>query len=51
MLFTEVPIMERFAAAAREAGFSTVEYLYRYDFKPGDLNSPLQKKRHEAGAF
>jgi hydroxypyruvate isomerase len=43
MLFTEVPFMERFAAA-REEGFSTVEYLYPYDFKPGDLRSQLQKK-------
>jgi len=42
MLFTEVPFMERFAVA-REAGFSIVEYLYPYDFKPGDLRSQLQK--------
>jgi len=35
MLFTEVPFMERFAAA-REAGFCAVEYLHPYDFKPGE---------------
>lgn len=42
MLFTEVPFMERFAAA-RDAGFSAVEYLFPYDFKPGELRSQLQK--------
>ena len=31
MLFTEVDFLDRFAAAA-EAGFSGVEYLFPYDF-------------------
>ena len=42
MLFTEVPFMDRFAAA-KEAGFSAVEYLFPYDYKPGDLRAQLQK--------
>ena len=41
-LFTEVPFLEPFAAA-KNAGFSTVEYLYPYEFKPGDLKCRLQK--------
>jgi hydroxypyruvate isomerase len=41
MLFTEVPFLERFRSA-REAGFSTVEYLFPYDFKVEDLKSQLQ---------
>lgn len=36
MLFTEVPFLERFAAA-RKAGFSAVEFQFPYDFAPSDI--------------
>ncbi len=36
MLFTELPFLERFAAA-RAAGFSVVEYLFPYDFPAAQL--------------
>lgn len=42
MLFTEVPFMERFGLAA-EAGFACVEYLFPYDFPPGDLKGQLDR--------
>jgi hydroxypyruvate isomerase len=32
MLFTELPFLDRFAAA-EAAGFSGVEYLFPYDFE------------------
>ncbi len=35
MLFTELPFLDRFAAAA-EAGFPAVEYLFPYDFPQED---------------
>jgi len=36
MLFTEVPFLERFGAAAR-AGFRAVEYQYPYEWQPRDI--------------
>ena len=36
MLFTELPFLERFAAA-RAAGFSAVEYLFPYEYEPDRL--------------
>ena len=42
MLFTEVPFMERFALA-REAGFSFVEYLLPYEYRPEDLKAQLDR--------
>jgi len=50
MLFNEVPFMERFTVA-REAGFSFVEYLSPYDFKPEDLKSQLQKNGQKQVLF
>jgi len=44
MLFTEVPFMERFAAA-RDAGFSAVEYLFPYEFEPAELKAQLVQNR------
>ncbi|MBY0611402.1 MAG: hydroxypyruvate isomerase [Beijerinckiaceae bacterium] len=41
MMFTEVPFMDRFALAAK-AGFRGVEYLFPYDFEPGDLADQLK---------
>ncbi|MEP6824122.1 MAG: hydroxypyruvate isomerase [Ramlibacter sp.] len=41
MLFTEVPFMERFAAA-RAAGFDAVEYLFPYPYAREDLGAALR---------
>ncbi|WP_298231238.1 hydroxypyruvate isomerase [uncultured Azohydromonas sp.] len=40
MLFTEVPFLDRFERAAR-AGFTAVEFLFPYDFKPQEIRSRL----------
>jgi hydroxypyruvate isomerase len=40
MLFTELPFMQRFAAA-RAAGFGAVEYLFPYDFPKEELAAQL----------
>jgi hydroxypyruvate isomerase len=40
MLFTEVPFLERFALA-KEAGFSFVEYLFPYAYRPEELKQLL----------
>jgi hydroxypyruvate isomerase len=42
MLFTELPFMERFAAA-RAADFDAVEYLFPYAFAKEDLAAQLRK--------
>jgi hydroxypyruvate isomerase len=42
MLFTEVSFVERFALA-HEAGFTHVEYLFPYAFKPEELKAELEK--------
>jgi hydroxypyruvate isomerase len=41
MLFNEVPFMERFAAA-KEAGFEAVEYLFPYAFDKNELAQALK---------
>jgi hydroxypyruvate isomerase len=41
MLFTELPFMERFAAA-RAAGFDAVEYLFPYPYPKEDLVAALR---------
>jgi hydroxypyruvate isomerase len=41
MLFNEVPFLDRFEAAAK-AGFTGVEYLFPYDFEPGELVDKLK---------
>jgi hydroxypyruvate isomerase len=42
MLFTEAPFLDRFAAAA-EAGFRGVEYLFPYAFQKDDIAERLHK--------
>lgn len=42
MMFTEVPFMERFAAAAN-AGFSAVEFLFPYDYPAAEIREQLDK--------
>ncbi|TGE03453.1 hypothetical protein C9F07_08200, partial [Salmonella enterica subsp. enterica serovar Poona] len=39
---TEVPIIERFAAAA-EAGFQAVEFLFPYDFAASEIKAQLSR--------
>ncbi|MEO1017190.1 MAG: 2-oxo-tetronate isomerase [Pseudomonadota bacterium] len=41
MMFNEVPFLERFAAA-RNAGFDAVEYLFPYDFPAEDVARNLE---------
>ncbi|MBU9272233.1 2-oxo-tetronate isomerase [Burkholderia gladioli] len=40
MMYTEHPLLERFAAAARD-GFRAVEYLFPYDFAADELKARL----------
>jgi hydroxypyruvate isomerase len=40
MMFNEVPFLDRFAAA-REAGFDAVEYLFPYDYEAAELRRRL----------
>lgn len=40
MLFTELPFLDRFAAAAA-AGFTAVEFLFPYEYEKSDLKSAL----------
>ena len=42
MMFTELPFLERFEAAA-SAGFSGVEYLFPYDFDRDELAALLRR--------
>lgn len=42
MLFTEVPFLDRFALA-HEAGFTTVEYLFPYDYPISELKDRLTR--------
>ncbi len=42
MMFTEVPFLERFTAAAH-AGFRAVEFLFPYDYAPSEISARLQQ--------
>ncbi|MBN8981749.1 MAG: hydroxypyruvate isomerase family protein [Rhizobiales bacterium] len=42
MMFTEVPFLDRFAAAA-DAGFDAVEFLFPYDFAADDVGERLHR--------
>ena len=42
MLFSELPFLDRFAAA-KAAGFNGVEYLFPYDFDKADLREQLDE--------
>lgn len=44
MLFSELPFLDRFAAA-KASGFAGVEYLFPYEFEKAELREQLQ--RHE----
>ena len=50
MMFTEVPFLDRFQAAA-EAGFDAVEFLFPYDFSPADIAQRLQDNQLTQALF
>ena len=50
MLFTEVPFLERFGAAAR-AGFRGVEFLFPYEFEAGRIREELDRHGLEMVLF
>lgn len=50
MLFTEVDFLDRFAAAA-EAGFTGVEYLFPYDFPAEEIKARLDANKLEQVLF
>ena len=41
MMFTEWPFLDRFAAAA-EAGFEAVEFLFPYEYAPEEIAARLE---------
>ena len=50
MMFNEVPFLERFAAAA-EAGFKAVEFLFPYDYTPDEVAGRMEASRVECVLF
>ena len=46
MLFTELPFIERFRAAA-QANFKAVEFLFPYAFEPAQIVEQLRKNELE----
>jgi hydroxypyruvate isomerase len=50
MMVTEVPFLDRFAAAA-DAGFDAVEFLFPYEHKPEDIAARLKQHKLEQALF
>lgn len=50
MMFNEVPFLDRFAAAA-DAGFTGVEFLFPYDFAPDDIAGRLAASKLTQALF
>ncbi|MEZ4524072.1 MAG: TIM barrel protein [Thermomicrobiales bacterium] len=50
MLFTELPVLDRFAAASDE-GFAAVEFLFPYDHDPDAIKDALDRKGLEMVLF
>lgn len=50
MMFTEVPFLERFSAAA-DAGFQAVEFLSPYEFTKEELSQQLKKNNLKMALF
>ncbi len=50
MLFTELPFLDRFAAAA-DAGFGAVEFLFPYDHPAGEVSAALRTNGLELALF
>jgi len=44
MMFQEVAFLDRFGAAAK-AGFRGVEFLFPYDYKPGEIGRASCRER------
>jgi hydroxypyruvate isomerase len=49
-LFTELPFLERFEAAAR-AGFKQVEFMFPYEYSPDVIRNRLERNHLELLAF
>jgi hydroxypyruvate isomerase len=49
-MFNEWSFMDRFAAAA-DAGFTAVEYLFPYDYKPDEIAAQLQRHKLTQALF
>ena len=50
MMFTEHAFLDRFQAA-RSAGFTAVEYLFPYEFAPGEIKAALDAARLKQALF
>lgn len=50
LMFTEAPFLERFAAAA-DAGFPAVEFLFPYEFEPEAIAERLRETKLENALF
>lgn len=50
MMFTEIPFLDRFAAA-QDAGFDAVEYLFPYDHRPEEIASRLERNNLTQALF
>src|SRR3712207_6127043 len=50
LMFTEWSFLDRFAAAA-DAGFEAVEFLFPYDFPPEEIGKRLRDKRLTQALF
>lgn len=50
MMFNEWPFLDRFAAAA-DAGFDAVEFLFPYDHQPGEIAGCLRRSRLTPALF
>ncbi|MGE9984288.1 2-oxo-tetronate isomerase [Desulfovibrio sp. SGI.169] len=50
MMFTELPFLDRFSAAA-DQGFQWVEYLFPYEFAPEHLARALERNRLRQALF
>src|ERR1700722_16252237 len=49
-MFNEWSFMDRFAAAA-DAGFASVEYLFPYDYNPDEIAAQLERHRLTQALF
>ncbi|WP_266064587.1 2-oxo-tetronate isomerase [Brucella intermedia] len=50
MMFTEMPFLDRFAAAS-QAGFKAVEYLFPYDYRPDAIAAALRRNGLQQALF
>ncbi|MEC9044308.1 MAG: hydroxypyruvate isomerase, partial [Pseudomonadota bacterium] len=50
MMFNEHDFLDRFAAAAN-SGFKAVEFLFPYDYEPGELKEKLTESNLKLALF